>query len=365
MKRLAGLLMIIVLFSCSPDKAYKRDMFRIGIPARDMRLFKGRDISPIAGFNMIVLKPEEKARNLEVLLFSTHSGAFDCVVVPASTAPILGKWADPFPASWGSEIKDEIMKPFHNGNGIYALPITLDFPVFIYREDIFRDNSMPRPQNLGLLRESLKKLPGKKGAGLVSTLPEELIYLSLLSSEEGEIPVRFYSPGALRLLNFFYEFDLRQATGLEAEAAIQKNEAVAAFVRLSEAGKILRESRDKGIFLKIAPLPCTSKSYSVFDGLCLMGYGFSRKNLKALHSFIDEPFQSDLASMGYAPVIKKDYQLGPLQDAVSATNVISNPFGWEECAVLREALLDVLEGGQDPDSALMRSEARLNNMKEK
>jgi hypothetical protein len=365
MKRLFSVLIILALFSCSPENEGKKDEFRVGIPPNQLHLFRDRDISPLADFNMIVLKPEERVRNLEVLIFSTHSSAFDCVVVPALTAPILEKWSEPFPLSWGEEIRSEVLAPFVRKDGLYALPITLDFPVFIYREDVFRENSLPRPDNLGMVKESLKKLSRKGKAGLVSTLPEETIFLSLLSSEEGGIPDMFYSDSAIRLLNFFYEFDLRQAESLDAELKIQKNEAVAAFVQLSEAGKIIEESKNKGIFLKAVPLPSTGKSYSIYTGLCLMGYGFSRKNLKALRSFIDEPFQSGLVAAGCAPVTKKQYQLGGLKDAVDSTAVTANPFGWEECAVLKEAISDVLQNNQSPESSLRRAEARLKNIKEK
>jgi len=363
MKRALYALSALLLFSCTETRVGKRDEFRIGIPSGHMALFRGRELSPLADFNMIVLRPEERARNLEVLIFSTHSGAFDCVVVPAQTAPILEKWADPFPASWGDEVRKEVLSQFLRDNHLYALPLTLDFPVFLYREDFFREESARRPENLGMLKESLRKISKKRKAGLVSTLPVETLFLSLLSSEEGAVPDRFYSESAIRLLAFFYDFDLRPLSALEAKLAFEKNEAAAAFVQLSEAAKIIKDLKEKGIFLKASPLPATGKPFSIYNGLCLMGYGLEKKNMKALRSFIEEPFQSALLEAGYAPVLRKDYQLGPLKEAVEKTAVIADPFSWEECEVLKESLSDVLDNGQSPEGSLRRAEARLKNMK--
>lgn len=364
MKKLLLLVSVMVLLSCSQSRAGKKDEFRIGIPSGHMSLFRGREISPLADFNMIVLKPEERARNLEVLIFSTRSSAFDCVIVPAPTAPILEKWADPFPMDWGREVRPEIMGEFVRDEKLYALPVTLDFPVLVYREDVFRGNGLPLPESLGAMRDSLRKLSGKRNAGLISTIPEETLFISLLASEEAAPPVRFYSKGAINLLDLFYEFDLRPVSALDARLGIGRNEAVCAFVQLSEVGRIMKESRDKGIFLRVAPLPATEKSMAVYNGLCLMGYGLGGKNLKALRSFLEEPFQSGLVSAGYVPVLRNDYQIGALKTAVDSTTIIASPFGWEECEILRDSIKEVLVNGLAPEGSLRRAEARRKNMKE-
>lgn len=364
MKRIFLLVSVLILSSCSQGPAGKKDEFRIGIPSGHMSLFRGRELSPLADFNMIVLKPEERARNLEVLIFSTRSSAFDCVIVPAPTAPILEKWADPFPMEWAQEVRPEVLGQFVREGKLFALPLTLDFPVFVYREDVFRDNGLPLPESLGAMRDSLRKLSRKRNAGLLSTVPEETLFISLLASEEGSAPVRFYSRSAINLMDLFYEFDLRPVTALDARLGIGRGEAVGAFVQLSEVGRIMKESRDKGVFLKVSPLPATGKNMAVYNGLCLMGYGLGGKNLKALRSFVEEPFQSGLVAAGYAPVLKKDYQIGALKAAVDPTVIIPCPFGWEECEILRDAIKDVLVNGLAPEGSLRRAEARRKNMKE-
>jgi hypothetical protein len=363
MKKPFFLLTILLLFSCSEGRPGKKEEFRIGIPSSHMSIFKGKELSPAADFNMIVLKPEERARNLEVLIFSTRSSAFDCVVVPAPTAPILEKWADPFPISWGEGIRSEILSQFVRNGSLYALPVTLDFPVILYREDVFREEGAGVPGNLGELRGILRKLSKKRPAGIVSTLPEEILFLSLLACDENAAPARFYDRSSVGLLDFFYEFDLRPLSAQDASLFFEKEEAVAAFVQLSEAGRLIAEMKNKRIFLKAGPLPSTEKAYSIFNGLCLMGYGLEKKEMSALRSFVGEPFQPDLIRAGCVPVLDKDYQIGPLGEAVASTTVIPLPFGWEECEVLKEAIRDVLVNGLAPEGSLRRAEGRRKNMK--
>lgn len=365
MKKSLFLLTVMLLFSCSEGRPGKKEEFRIGIPSSHMSIFKGKELSPSADFNMIVLRPEERARNLEVLIFSTRSSAFDCVVVPAPTAPILEKWADPFPISWGTGIKPQILGQFIRNDALYALPVTLDFPVFLYKEEVFREDGFDPPGSLGGLRDFLRKLSRKKAAGVVSTLPEEILFLSLLASEEGSVPVSFYDRSSVGLLDLFYELDLQPVTPVDARLSLENGDSVAAFVQLSEAGRMIKEARDKRIFLKASPLPSTGKkAFSIFNGLCLMGYGLEKKEMNALRSFVEEPFQPDLIQTGYVPVLDKEYQIGPLREAVASTTVVPLPFNWEECEILKDAIRDVLNNGLAPEGSLRRAEGRRKNMKE-
>lgn len=365
MKRILYFLLIIFFISCSAEKMEKNGVVRLGVPVEALPLFNVQNDNFLEKFRIITLKPEERVKNLEILLFSTKSSAFDGIVVPARTAPVLKEWASPFPSEWQEDINKEVVSIFKTENGIYALPLNLDFPVFVYIKENF-DNLL-EPKNLGILRDDLRYLKKTKKikAGLLSSVPEEILFLSLLSSERGVPPDRLYDYHSLKLMEFFKEFDLSQIKIHQVESSLIRGDSVAAFVNLSECFSLSQKIKKQGFTLIVTPLPATSKSFSIFDGFCLMGYNFESKKMGKIKHFIEKEFQLEFLQRGFTPIIKIDGEPIFCENVIKKTALIGLPFEWEGINFLKESIDDVLIYGDDTETSLVRAEARLKNLDKK
>ncbi len=362
MKKIFLYLTLLILLSCSSEKVVKETPIRVGIPPNSLRLFEDKDPFILNNFSIISLKPEERVTSLELLLFSTNSTAFDCILIESNKATLLKEWASNFNKEWAKDLRDEIKKPFLTEKGIYALPLTLDFPVFVYRKDIFE--KCDEPKTLGILKDDIISLR-RRGEGkflLLSSVDEEILFLSLLASEMGIVPDRFYNYHSVKLLTFFNDFYLLKIPISKLEISFIKGDTVASFINLSEAKGLKEKLKMQGIELEVKPLPSTLKSFGVYDGLCLMGYGFEKKNIEPLRYFVSKEFQEKLIKKNYAPSIKIEIKDEIPAKLVEKTTVIPSPFEWDELRFLKESIEDVLIYGRDPETALMRAEARLKNV---
>ncbi|MCX7829516.1 MAG: hypothetical protein N2445_00440, partial [Acidobacteria bacterium] len=252
-------LLLLSLLCCTHNKTVKTRQTRLGVPFEALTLFDIQKDPSLEKFRIITLKPEERVKNLEVLLFSTKSSAFDGIVVSARTAPVLKKWASYFPNDWKSRFNKGVADLLSDEKGIYALPINLDFPVFVYLKDSF--NGLPEPKNLGFLRNNLRILQakGKTKLGLVSTVSEEVLFVSLLSSERGIPPEKIYDYHSVKLMEFFKEFSLSQLKIHQVEWLFSNGNAVSAFVKLSECPSFIENLKKQGFSVAAEPLPCTLK----------------------------------------------------------------------------------------------------------
>jgi hypothetical protein len=365
MKRILFFALFVFLFCCSPKKIEKNQIVRLGVPVEALSLFDVQKDPFLENFRIITLKPEERVKNLEVLLFSTKSSAFDGIVVPARTAPVLKEWASFFPSEWKNEINKDVSSTFSSENGLYALPLNIDFPVFVYLKEYF--DSLQEPKNLGYLRDDLRHLQrqGKTKGGLVSSVSEEILFLSLLSSERGVPPERFYDYHSIKLMEFFKEFDLSQIRIHQVESSLARGDSVAAFINLSECFYLSEKLKKQGLTLVVTSLPSTSKSFSIYNGFCLMGYNFDSGKIKILKHFIEKDFQKTFLQSGYAPIINIEKETIPFQNVIQNTNLIGFPFEWEGMNFLKESIRDVLIYGDDPETSLVRAEARLRNLDKK
>jgi len=70
---------------------------------------------------------------------------------------------------------------------------------------------------------------------------EEILFLSLLASEMGIVPDRFYNYHSVKLLTFFNDFYLLKIPISKLEISFIKGDTVASFINLSEA-KGLKEN---------------------------------------------------------------------------------------------------------------------------
>lgn len=365
MKRILFLLLTFLIICCSPQKIETTQIIRLGIPAESLTLFDVQKDPFLENYRIITLKPDERVKNLEVLLFSTKSSAFDSIVVPAKTAQVLKKWAVCFPLEWKKNLNKEVSDLFITDEGIYALPLNLDFPVFVYLKEPF--SLLPEPKNLGFLRNDLRHLQRKKliKNGLVSTVSEEILFLSLLASERGIPPERFYDYHSLKLMEFFQEFSLSQIKIHQVESLLMSGEAVSAFVKLSEVPLLLERLKKQNLTVVVSPLPSTLKSFSIYDGFCLMRYNDDENRLKLLKHLVDDDFQNRFLTRGIFPIINIKNGDYLYKNVVENTNIIGFPFEWEAMNFLKESIDDVLIYRDDPETSLVRAEARLRNLKEK
>lgn len=364
MKRFLFLLFIFSIICCSPQKIEKENIIRLGVPTESLVLFDVQKDPFLENYRLITLKPEERVKNLEVLLFSTKSSAFDGIVVPAKTAPVLKKWAVCFPQEWKNNLNKGVLDLFTTDEGIYALPLNLDFPVFVYLKEPF--TSLPEPKNLGFLRDDLRYLKRRKMTkeGLVSTVSEEILFLSLLASERGIPPDRFYDYHSLKLMEFFQEFSLYKMKIHQVESMLLNGNAVSALVKLSECPLLVEKLEKQNIEVVVSPLPSTLKSFSIYDGFCLMRYNKDESRLKLLKHLVEEDFQKRFFSRGITPIANvKEENL--CKNVIERTTVIGFPFEWEAMNFLKESILNVVIYGDDPESSLVRAEARLRNLREK
>lgn len=365
MKKIRCFLLLFLLFSCFEKKIIKENPLRVGIPQEFLKIIDTNDSYLSENFTLIALKPEERITSLELLLFSTRSAAFDALIIESPKTTLLKEWASDFDVKWANQIKDEIKKPFLTENGIYALPLTLDFPVFVYRKDSFE--KLEKPKNLGILRDDifLIRKKTKQSALLLSSIKEEILFLSLLASEMGIPPNRFYNYHSVKLMGFFSDFYLTKSPFSRVELSFLKGECVAAFIKLSEVGGLYEKLKKQGIIIEVEPLPSTLKSYALYDGFCLMGYGFEKKKIEPLKYFVSENFQKNFLNKGFFPSINIDLKDDATKKVIEKTAILHSPFEWEETSFLKDAIEDVLLNGRESESALIRAEARAKNVEQR
>ncbi len=335
---------------------------RLGVPPQLESLFASATWPSSAPVSAVPLRPYERAHDLEVLLLSTHSAAFDGIVVQARFAPLFSQWTKPFPLSLGDGLRPDVAASLECANGLMALPLTADAPVLVYRKDLWKKYSLPEPSNLAGLREDMIALRswGKEAdQPLCSSVPEALLFWSLAASFDGENSSSIYSSSKVHVLRFIGEFGLRAKEPREAWNALASGQTAAAFMMASQAAALWRESGPLSQSAAVAPLPSAFGAIAVNDGWCVVGESLPLEAPDAAKALVSYDFQASVFKAGFLPVLAA----APKPDgapflALSRTKLISFPIGWEEESFLQQAIADVLEGDVDPEEALRRAEAR-------
>jgi len=307
------------------------------------------------------LRPYSRARDLEALLLSTHSKAFEAVVVPARVAPLYGAWAVPLPTGLAPLLRRDAAELLEAPGAPAALPLTLDGPVLIYRADWWRTEPLPPPSTSAGLREALLSLRSwRKGLDrpLQSAVPEAVLLRSLEGCAEGEVRAGLYRYATVHALETMREFALTQRSPRAIASDLAEGRTAAAILNASDAARLLAEPGPTARLLAAVPLPSRAGAVVLYDGWCLMGIsprGVERRHLEAL---LSREVQSYLAARGNYPAAEASEKPGGQAFAALArTRLVALPESWEETALLEGAIADVLQGGLEPEEALRRAEA--------
>lgn len=358
LKRWITLIFLILLINCDRGVSREGKVVKIGIPEKAVVLFSS-DVEEVGKlFHLIKLKPEEKLESLQILLFSTKSSAFDFILLKGVQAFSLKRWAKIFPPYFEEKIRDDVLKIYRENDGIFALPITLDFPIFVYKKASFKD--LYEPKTLGYLKYNLLELQEKVSSKplIASSCDEEILFISLLASDRSLEPERIYDYHSIKLLEFFRDFELKKETIEKILTSFLKEEKVCAFVMLSEAEFLYNNLLKNGIEIEIRPLPSTMQSFALYNGYCLMGYNFSESSLKSIQFFKSNKFEKILMEKGYFPVSSSFSKRGNKFDAFEKVKFIGPSPSIETLHYLKEAINDVINSGDDVKQALIRAEAR-------
>lgn len=317
----------------------------------------------------VPLRPSERARDLEVLLLSSGSTAYDAYAVRATSLPLLRPWLAEIPAD-GSSWREDIRAALRAGPEPEwaGLPLSCDGPVLLFREGLLTGRGKgPPAENLAEFEGRLERASREQKAPvrLQTTLPPAVLLLSLAWSEAGEEESRAFLPEgpALRAVAFLQRHGLgTPAAAEEAEAALERGQADGLFCWASEADGLLEGRGGSGGGLVARPLPHRGlRAVTPFGGWTLVwsaeGAGEARRFLtprrqRALEEALG---RAGFPSVGKAP--KPPFSPGAA--ALLQTQFRPLPLAAFELEVLNEAVADAVEAGIAPEQALRRARARL------
>lgn len=364
MRRAGGSFIIIVILALTAcgTKDEWRPGARLGVPPQLETLFAAASWPGPPPFSAVPLRPYERAHDLEILLLSTHSTAFDGIVVQARFVPLFSQWTKPFPRSMEEGLRPDLATSLEGQDGLLALPLTVDAPVLVYRKDLWKKYFLPEPSNLAGLREDMIAWRSwRKGtpAPLCSAVPETLLFWSLTASFEGENSSALYRASSVHVLRFMREFNLRSTDPRTIWNSLSSGDTAAAFMMASQAASLWREDGPLSQSAAVVPLPSAFGAMAVNDGWCVVGESLPLESPEVSRALLSGGFQAAVSKAGAFPALAS----APKPDkapyaALSRTKLIPVPVGWEEETFLRQAIADVMEGNVDPEEALRRAEAR-------
>lgn len=361
---LVAIPLLLLSSGCGPQSAPARE-YRVAVPPPLLSIFQESGLTGRQGLSFAALRPYSRARDLEVLLFSSRSTAFDAVVLPGRYLPGLRPWLGTFPGGAPAGVRADVAESV-GGVRPYALPLTIDFGVMVIRRDLWSSYSLPSPTSVAGLRDAMMtvkaRVPGMLEP-IASDLPMDELFWDLSWSFEGEAAAALYTFPKVHVLEFLREFGVgRPGNGaIGAEASLEKGACAVAFTSLHRAASMCRRDRR----LALCPLPARSgRAQVLYNGWCLArpedggGAGGALRTLEA------EPFQEHLARSGFigarpareAPPAEVDF-------ALRRTEIHGAPdLGPGGDEVVLEALKDATETGMSAEEALRRGAARLEQI---
>ena len=360
------LLLLLAASACSPPREAQGPQ-RIGVPPE---LEKVLAFGPHAGLGpatFVTLRPYDRARDLEVLLFASRSPAFAGMVVPGRWVGMLAPWTRPLPAEWLKGVRPDLAASLATKDGVLALPLTLDGPVLLYRRDLWSSMGLPQPDTLAGLRDALLQIASLHpdlDAPVASDLPEDQLFWALAWSYEGSDSPNLYSYPKVHALRFMQEFSLADRSG-EAEpgsALMREGRAAVLFCTGHEAEGLLKAAQAPSRYA-VAPLPAASgQAHCIFDGWCLTRPAGGLADPSTWRTLLSEPFQTYLRKKGWQPVLASanGQRGGPVFTAFQHTRFHAPPaLGPQGDEIVMGAIQDALAGPMAPEEALRRAEARL------
>ncbi len=317
----------------------------------------------------VPLRPSDRARDLEVLLLSSASTAYDAYAVRATSLPLLRPWLAEIPAD-GSSWREDLREALRAGPEPHwaGLPLSCDGPVLLLREGFLSGRGKgPPAENLAEFEGRLERASREQKAPvrLLSTLPPAVLLLSLAWSEAGEEESGAFLPEgpALRAVAFLQRHGVGAPwTAGEAEAALERGEAPGLFCWASEADALLQGRGGPGSGWMALPLPHRGRrAVTPFGGWTLVWpQGAATEARRLLTPRRQRALEEALRRAGFASVGKAAKSpLSPGAAALLETRFRPLPLEAFEMEVLNEAVADAVEAGIAPEQALRRARARL------
>jgi hypothetical protein len=335
---------------------------RVAVPPSLLGIFQSYSPAARAGMSFAALRPYSRARDLEVLLFSSRSTAFQGVVVPGRYLPTLRPWLGTYPQGSLRGVREDVIESV-GGETPFALPLSLDFGVMVTRRDLWATLALPSPSTLAGLRDAVltlrSRVPGL-GDPIASDLPLDELFWDLGWSFEGEASANIYTFPKVHALEFIREFDVGRASkpGETVADLLAKGKRAVAFTSLQKAIGMCQKDRR----LALSPLPARSgRAVVLYNGWCLarpVGVGSDATVLSGLE---EEPFQEHLARSGLVGARpSKEPPTAEVDFVLRRSEIHGAPdLGPGGDEVVLEALRDVTETGMSAEEALRRGAARL------
>lgn len=317
----------------------------------------------------VPLRPYERARDLEVLLLSSGSTAYDAYVIRATSLPLLQPWLAPVPAE-GAGWREDVRQALRTEREGYVagFPLSCDGPVLLLRQGAAPGWGEATGQyDLLELENALERGATVEGrpARLLTTLPPAVLFLSLAWSDEGGQGGAGLLPegAANRAVAFLQRRFLGPPAPVEeAEEALLRGEAEGIFCWASEAEALLNRRQGRGPALGLRPMPHRGAfAQAPFGGWVLVwplaggGEGRCREVFRK-----QERLAEALARAGFCPPARPSSPAPSAAEAtLLATRLRDLPFTAPQLEVLDQAVADAVEAGIAPEQALRRARARL------
>jgi hypothetical protein len=347
--------------SCAPEQEVL-ERSRVAVPPALLGVFQSYAPAGRAGLSFVALRPYSRARDLEVLLFSSRSTAFQGVVVPGRYLPTLKPWLGTYPKAALQGVREDVVDSV-GGEAPLALPLTLDFGVMVTRRDVWSEQALPSPGTLAGLRDAMLALRSRVAGmedPIASDLPLDELFWDLGWSFEGEASANLYTFPKVHALEFICEFNVGRAwkSGEPLADLMSKGKRAVAFTSLQKALTMCRKDRR----LALSPLPARSgRAVVLYNGWCLARPLGGPADATVLARLEEAPFQEHISQSGLVsarpssepPPAEVDFVL-------RRTDVHGAPeLGSGGDEVVLEALRDATETGMSAEAALRRGAARL------
>ncbi len=362
-------LVLIGLAGCAPAND-GRPPQRIAAPPPLVALFS-KNLPPSMGETAFVpLRPYDRARDLEVLLLSSGSTAFTGMMIPGRSVYLMKRWVRPLPVAWLNGVRPDVAAGLKGPEGAWALPVTLDGAVLVYRVDLWHRLSLPPPDSLAALRDGLLNVrTAVTGVTrpVVCAVPVDELFWDLAWSFEGEADPAIYTYPKIHALRFIQEFALSPEPGGAAAALdeLAKGGTAAAFLSGSDVRAFLKAHPAEAKTLSVAPLPSSGgRAMCLYNGLCLVRPLSFKGEPRGWAGLLTPSYQNTIEREGLEPVLKsvKPPHGDPVWAAFQRTRFCAPPeLGELGNEFVYGAILDATEASMSPEEALRRAAARLRS----
>lgn len=358
-----ALWIVLSAASCAPRPEPPHDLPRTASAPGLVRVIQAGAAHGGIDWTFAPLTPQARARDLEVLLFSSGSTAYDGYVLRASSLHLLKPWLQAVEPAAKDTLRAGLAPcvPVREGRWL-ALPLTADAVVLALRE---KGGGPADPTLDALERWCRDDLPGGTAeASLGSTVPPLDLFwaLALGQGPRKAGPGDVYGPGQIRALTFLQEHHLRPAAEpQEALDAFLQGRVRCVFLWASEVKGLVARARSAEVDCRIVEVPHEGEQASALYG----GFVWARPSSLATpldgRVLLGAAVQETLALAGHLPAAAGVPSGSPeAEGALGRTLLLAPPdLGERGQEILEGALLDTLEAGFSPEEALRRAQARM------